>query len=700
MNDGGDARRRREGPSTSLLETLQVLRRRWFILAATCAVTTAVVFGLGLRRAPGYHSEATIEVAPDAPLTGHEPIADASARSTLLWENHFRTQESLLRRPGLLAGVLESLTPDKVSKYLASAEPAQALSEDLEIAAEASTFLIRIRLDHDRADAGPAIVNRLVALFLEDSNRRLRELKAGASLALNTESLPVIRQKLAEAEAALRDFDEEKGFGVTKERYQALLESSRKIAERRLDVRMRAIGIRSRPDPRTGDAADAKAPEEGASTSALEAQRTALELELARQKVLLKDKHPTILALQGQIAATEALIRDAAKAAAGKRERELTSADVEERALDEEEARLNARLSKDHELVGRRQTLEAEVAAARDLLNSYVKRQGELEAMSGAGLPSVRVVDLARDPQPLKPKHGLALMLGLVAGLTLGVIAVFVADQLDDRLMNPLQAESALGLDALGAIPRLPPAPGGRNLPRAPVDGEDSETLEPFRRLRSEIAARLGDDSEGAILAVLSSNYGEGKSTVAINLARALALEGRRVLLVDTDLRRPGLKAFMANRNAPGLEEHLGNGLALSRCVQPSRIPGVRLLAPSGPIPGPAEAASSPRFRAMWRTLKASFDFVVVDTSPIEAASEAAVIAAGADASLLVVEERRTRVGEAVRARRRLDTHCARLLGVVVNRSNHGLPPEFESTRAFLSIDRISEDQNAFLEVG
>ena len=709
-----------EDPGTSILGTLRLLRRRWRVLAATCLVTAGLAFAFGITRSPTYLSEATIEVGPDQPLVPHDPIADASARSSHLWENHFRTQETLLRSPGLISGLLESLPPDRVTKYRLSPDPIKALSEDLSIVAVPSTFLIRISLDHERPENGPEIVNKLVALFMEGSHRRIRDLRAGALFALSTESLPVIRQKVADAERALKVFGEERGFGASEDRYASLLEAAKKVGERRLEVRMRAIALRSTPAPRAedlvepagGPTADPDRPGSRASSlPALEAERTTIELELARQTVMLKDRHPTILALRNQLDVVMSLIMAAGRAAterrdraveleAGKRERALEAAALEERSLDEEEKRLNGLIADAHGQVRRRQELEAEVAASRDLLNSYLKRHGEFEATSGAGLASVRIVDLAREPRTVQPKRALFLSLGVVAGLVLGAFAILLVDQVDDRIMSPQQAEASLALDVLGTVPRLPRAPGPVHMPCFPEDDGSSEPLEPFRRLRTEIATRLEEIPGGRLLAVVSGEYDEGRSTVAVNLARALALEGRKVLLFDADLREPGLRTFIANRRAPGLEDHLAGGVSLEDCIHPSRILGVHVLAPKVRIEGSAEIAGSPRFRDLWRVLKARFDWIVVDTSPVEAASEAAVIAGDADASILVVQEGRTRLREAARARRRLENHRVRVLGLVVNESHLDSPSKFEGTRACLKIDRISGEKNAFLEVG
>jgi capsular exopolysaccharide synthesis family protein len=264
-------------------------------------------------------------------------------------------------------------------------------------------------------------------------------------------------------------------------------------------------------------------------------------------------------------------------------------------------------------------------------------------------------------------------MLGVVFGLLFGAVGILIAEQVDDRISTPRHAETALQLDVLAAIPELE-SQGNRDRPLAPPDDPGSSPLEPFRRLRTEVVMRLQDAPGPKIVAVISAHDGEGRSTVAVNLARVLALEGHRVLLVDADLRRPRLVAMFAEGDGPGLEEYLLGEAPLAGSIQPSRLPGVHVLGARAEIHGPAEAPGSPRFRALWPAARAEFDFIVVDTSPVHAASEVPIVARSADASLLVVEEGRTGARQTLGAKRRLENHQVRVLGLVVNRSRGRLP--------------------------
>jgi capsular exopolysaccharide synthesis family protein len=693
---------------TTFLRTLLILRRRGWIFVLAGAVTLSLATFLAFTQPRFYRSEATIEVGPDRPLVSPDSIGDPMGGEALLWENHFRTYVALLRQPGLMLKVLDALPPDTAAIYRSSPDPVRKMTEDLEITTVPSTFLIRITLDHPTPERGPEVVNKLVALFIEDANQRLRELKSGALEILSKEALPVIRQKVDEAEQSLQDFHKRMGYGDLEEQYASLQESKRKLGERLSEVRLRRISLRNHPDSLAAAAErgaetgrpSAPAPMDGPMTlEALATRRTEMEVELARQSVLLKDKHPVVLSLRRQLEVVKDLIRKAGQTANQWREREMAAVDLEEKDLIEEEGRLDRQMSEARLRLAQYKKHQAEVAAATELYNSYLKKQGEVKATSGAGLTSVRIVDLAKVPTEHHRKLHVFLALGAVLGLLFGAAGILIAEQVDDRVATPRQAEASLGLDLLTAIPRMASPAMAKSRPLVPEDEPMLAPLEPFRRLRTEVVTRLQRTPGANVVAILSTQYGEGRSTVAINLARVLALEGRRVLLFDGDLRRPCLKSFLTNRNGPGLEDYWRGKVPLDRCLQPSRVPGVDVIGPGAEFEGAAEVPGSARFRKVWATLRANYDIIVVDTSPINAASEVAVIAAHADASILVVEERRTGIRQALAAKRRLENHRISVLGLVVNRSLTRISRGPQPVRPPVNAQKVSDDRNAFLEV-
>ena len=209
---------------------------------------------------------------------------------------------------------------------------------------------------------------------------------------------------------------------------------------------------------------------------------------------------------------------------------------------------------------------------------------------------------------------------------------------------------------------RAPSSPAPRLVmlsdPRSPV-------AEAFRTLRTNVEFS-GVDRRLQTIVVTSPSAGEGKSTTVANLAVAMAEGGKQVIAVDADLRRPGLHGLFDLSNREGVSSSVIGDLALLP-IQDTGVPGLRLLA-SGPTPpNPAELLGSQRFQALVDRLRAEADYVIFDTPPAAALSDAAILAARADGVILVVGAGRTKRDLAQRAKEQLERVNAHILGVVLS---------------------------------
>jgi capsular exopolysaccharide synthesis family protein len=160
---------------------------------------------------------------------------------------------------------------------------------------------------------------------------------------------------------------------------------------------------------------------------------------------------------------------------------------------------------------------------------------------------------------------------------------------------------------------------------------------------------------------------GEGKSTTSANLAKVLAMDGRRVLLFDADMRRPSMNANFGSKELPDLGSVLKGEATLAQAIRPSRIPGVDVVGMAVGSSHAAELAGAPAFDEIFKQLRTGYDYVIVDSAPVNQASESALVARRCDAVLMVLRERRTSRGAAQAARRRLAGMGVRILGVSLN---------------------------------
>jgi capsular exopolysaccharide synthesis family protein len=272
------------------------------------------------------------------------------------------------------------------------------------------------------------------------------------------------------------------------------------------------------------------------------------------------------------------------------------------------------------------------------------------------------VVDPATPSEQAAPRRGLALMLGLLAGLVGGAGLAMLFHRFDPVLYATWQIEEVTGSPALALIPSTPVRSG------IPIFDGASAEVEAIRRLRAHLLA-LDRSSPMTAILVTSASPAEGKSTIVVNLALALAQAGRVVAVIDGDTRRPALHRVFHRPNTVGLVTVLEQKAVLADAVQACDVPGVHLLA-SGPATDDAAGLlSSPRMAALLEQLRAQFDMILIDAPALAPVCDAAVLAPAVDGVLLVVARGRAREGEVRAALQQLDRVGAKLIGTVISRA-------------------------------
>ena len=280
--------------------------------------------------------------------------------------------------------------------------------------------------------------------------------------------------------------------------------------------------------------------------------------------------------------------------------------------------------------------------------------------------PAVPPLDAA-SPRPLVN----AALAGMLAVLVVGAIAL-AWDQLDDTVKVGNDIETLLGYAPIATIPQM----AGRN--REPfyrlvtVLSPLSPAAEAFRSLRTNLAFSSIDAPIRSIV-VTSGAGGDGKSTVAANLAVVLAQEGRKVLLVDADLRRPTLHEVFRASQAVGLTSLLNHPeMTLTHVSFATEVEGLRLITSGVLPPNPVELLGSHRMEAVIKDLLSSADVVIIDTPPTGPVSDAVILSGLVDGVLLVAASRKTRAPSLRRASEAAKRASARVIGVVLNGVGRG----------------------------
>lgn len=307
-----------------------------------------------------------------------------------------------------------------------------------------------------------------------------------------------------------------------------------------------------------------------------------------------------------------------------------------------------------------RESLRSEILALRGQLFAVTTQQAESRDVG-------QVIDPAQIPlSPASPNHVKTGLLGLIAGLPLGVALAFLRERFDDRLRGRTDLETHAGAAVLAVVPRMPNWRNAGESPVVTLVEPKSAAAEAYRTLRTSVlfaAAQRGMST----LMITSANAQEGKTSTTANLGVALAQSGKRVILVSADLRKPRLHRFFRSQNGTGITNVLAGEKSALEVLNWVGVENLRLL-PSGPVPGnPAELLGSDAMESLLAELQEAADFVLIDAAPVLPVADAMTLTPLTDAVLFVADARRTTRGAIEQARHQLDQVNARVIGTVLN---------------------------------
>ena len=299
-----------------------------------------------------------------------------------------------------------------------------------------------------------------------------------------------------------------------------------------------------------------------------------------------------------------------------------------------------------------------EVDTNRQLYDALLQRYKEIGVAGGVSANNISLVDRAEPGYKFKPDLSRNMMMALLGGLLLGVVLALAFEYLDDTIKRPDDLEKLLGLPVLGAIPLLK-AP---MTPAAALQDGRSAFAEAYRSLRTALQFSTDRGTPRSLL-VTSATPGEGKSTTANVLGRHFAELGKRVLIVDCDLRNPSLHRVFGVDNDQGLSNYLAGTMKPTDLIRATAIPGLMYL-PTGPLPpNPSELLMGSKMVTLLTVAAEKFDLLIMDGPPIMGLADAPILAHLAHGTLLVARAGETRVGVARNAIKRLHSARARIVG-------------------------------------
>lgn len=416
----------------------------------------------------------------------------------------------------------------------------------------------------------------------------------------------------------------------------------------------------------------------GASTEALRnaainnlrQRRAELAADYQRLMVQFEPAYPAARAIQSQIDQLDRSISREEGRVSGSTQADYREAVQREQALKQRVSQLKTSFLENRRRSIQYNIYQQEVDTNRALYDGLLQRYKEIGVAGGVGVNNVAIVDPADVPQrPSSPRLLLNLVIAFLAGLGLGAIAAFALEQMDEAIADPAEIEQRLGLPLLGSVPKVLEG----HSPRDDLLNRRSDLVDAYLAINTN----LGFTTEHGVprtFSVTSTRPAEGKSTTALALATTLMRSGRRVVLVDGDMRSPSIHHFGDVANERGLSNFLTGDDDIQSLLFTMRDLDFQAM-PSGPIPpNAAELLTGNRLAVLLTRLLDQFDHVIIDSPPVMGLADAPLIASRVEGVVFAVESHGIRSSLVRTALGRLAAVNVRIFGAVLTK--------FESRKA------------------
>jgi len=649
-----------------------LLKRKWLALAVLITVMSAAAL-YTFTRPQIFRSSAKIQIEPEQNIVPYQDVLDTARDNPL----YLQTQAEILKSRRLLSRVVRRLDlarePEKIQEY------ARWFSYQLETEPIRGTQIVQISFLSPDPNFAAQFTNAIAEEYIVYTFDTKFEATTRATDFLSQE-LVELKKRVEKSDEALVQYAREHNLVNAEERNNIVVQRLSDLNQQitKVEAELYASQYEAIKD---ATAETLPVSLQTPLMAQLRQRISTIEQDLASLTTQFGPRWPDVIRLQEQKAMTEQQLKvEVAKAIENER--------VKYEALVAQRNKLAQALAAQNALVNRLEQdsiqyniLKREVEANQQLYEGLLQRMKEAGVLAGLRSSNIQIVDPAEVPTtPYLPRVKLNLLLGLIAGLGLGVMAAFAAEFMDKTLKTPRQVEEALGLPSLAVIPVLD-TDSKRHLLQART-GETEETSivsylrslsplawESYRALRTALLLSTAGRPPQKIM-VTSALPEEGKTTTALHLAISLAQTGARTVLVELDLRRPVLSKIFSVSRSKGMSRYLSSDVELASQVEKTGVPNLFLI-PGGPVPpNPPELMGSDRMKASLDVLSEFFTYVVIDSPPILSVTDGLVIAPSMDGIVLVINGSKTPKNAVIQARGHLDMVGGRVLGALINRVN------------------------------
>jgi len=709
-----------------------VLRKNSRVGMGLFGVSVALIVTTVMMMKNVYQPVARIEIAP--PISGIRTLHEIESPAEAENQDYLETQTQILKSDALAVSVIRQLRLDKSAEFigrkptgdqilrrsaapfgellggdkeflreqteLATLTPSEAgalgkFREGLSVDTIRNTRLVEVSFASDNPQIAREVTNEVIAKFIENGYRQRYNTTNQASEWLSSQ-LSNLHQKVVASNQAVSDYQRKYGLVEMDDHDVPLSQLMAEVNHQLSDAQASRIENEAYLQMiNSGQAEYVPSVRDDRIYQDLVIRQADLRTQLAQARAVYGDANTNVKKFDDQLSEIAAQLDEERKRIADRVRTAYASAKERESLMLRNREKLRAQMvDVNSQLVGYR-VLKSEAMANAELYNTLQARLKEAGIYAGLGSNNIRIVDLAENLQePTGPHRAALIGVGTLMSGVLGILVCFFKESLNNTVRTPEDVKSWVGLKSLALLPVMgaegdngggartvfskflqprnsfeaDPAPPGIALMK-PSTAE----AEAIRGLRTALLSSRVGDGAGVIL-ISSSMEGEGKTTVAVNFAMALAHVGR-TCLVDADLRRPMIAHAFELEPKLGLSEVLKGVAQLSHAVvETAANPGLYLLPSGSPVESPADVLASVRMQEVCNLLRKQFQFVVIDSPPILRFSDARHLSRLADEVVVVGRYGITTRRAIQRSAELLQDVRAPLAGIVLNGIDYSSP--------------------------
>ena len=693
-----------------LREYLRVLIKRKFVVISCILVIFLMVLVATLRMVPIYDAAGSIAINKMDP--GIINFKDSQGGADYYDPADLDTEVKILKSDLLALQVIKQLNLDKRPEFGGKGDipSANALplatdtlqsnagrttallgmfKSSLRVMLQPNTRVIEIHYASPNKELAANIVNTLVNTYIEQNFKTKFESTMQASDWLSKQ-LVDLQMKVETSQEKLVRYQKEHSILGLDEKQNIITEKLDELNKELTQAESDRMGKESLYRLTQGGDPDVIASAtsgsgEGATSgsSLLESLRSKhadMKIQVAELSTQFGPSYPKVAQLNNQLKEIENQIQNEIRKIAGRVRNQYLASLQRENMLNAAMENQKQEANKLNESAIEYTLLRRDVETNRQLYEGLLEKLKEAGVTAGLRSNNVKIVDAARVPMsPAEPNVPRNLAFALLLGVTSGIGLAFLLENLDNTVRTPEQAQLIAALPALGMIPLGSRRPSEESTHKLSVASSkeavelvtqsrpQSQMAESYRALRTSLLlSSLGAPPK--IIMVTSAMPQEGKTTTSINTAIVLAQKGVRVLLIDADLRRPGVHKALGLGPRSGLSNVLTGSAEIQQTITRSPlIPSLYVLPAGTPPPNPAELLASANMRDLVDSLSSEYDHIVIDTPPTLSVTDAVVLSTRADAVVLVIRSGKTTKQALRRARELLTRVNAKVTGVLLN---------------------------------